>query len=520
MTARIPIINGRWSKQSTVSAERLDNGFGPDGRPPRSAKPSASPPDPESLLRSKEYRVLLVFAAVIGVLVSLVSWGYLELIHYLQEWLYKDLPSGLGLSPVPTWWPLPILAVAAVPIAFAIARLPGSGGHKPAEGLKAGPPTQPIELPGVLLASLASIGFGMVLGPEAPLIALAGGLGILAVRSARKDAPDQVVALIAAAASFAAMSSLFGSPIVGAVIIIEAAGLGGAILPVILLPGLLAAGIGSLVFIGMGTLTGLSSSAYAIAPLSLPKYHTPTISAFGWTILLAAVVAVVIFAIARIGLTVNAATLRRPFVIVPLAALTVGALAIIFGHLSGKPEDLVLFSGQDTMGAVVNQAASFSQKAFVLFLVFKGLAYGVSLGSARGGPTFPAMFLGIVAGLLVRPPSWILRNACGGGADGSGDGLDPPTSLVLDHHRHGRLPGRGLDHPSHHRGGGRGLSGGPGLVGLAHSEPPKALIAESPSVDGNRCATQSLHRRAPTMTTSLQCPIRRRALLADQRLSD
>ena len=361
---------------------------------------SSSPPDPDSLLRSKDYRVLLVLAAVIGVVVSLASWGYLELIHYLQQWLYKDLPSGLGLSPVPTWWPLPVLAVASVPIAFALARLPGGGGHKPAEGLKAGPPTQPNELPGVLLASLASIGFGMVLGPEAPLIAIAGGLGILAVRSARKDAPDQVLALIAGAASFAAMSSLFGSPIVGAVIIIEAAGLGGATLPVILLPGLLAAGIGSLVFIGMGSLTGLSSSAYAIAPLSLPKYHAPTLSAFGWTIVFAAVVAVGIFAIARIGLVVNAATSRRPFVVVPLAALTVGVLAIAFGHFSGKPEDLVLFSGQDTMGAVVNQAASFSQGAFALFLIFKGLAYAVSLGSARGGPTFPAMFLGIVAGLL------------------------------------------------------------------------------------------------------------------------
>ena len=114
----------------------------PDGR----QRPA--PPDPDGLLRSRDYRVLLVFAAVIGVVVSLASWGYLELIHYLQEWLYKDLPSGLDLSPVPTWWPLPVLAVASVPIAFAIARLPGRGGHKPAEGLKAGPPTQPASFPG------------------------------------------------------------------------------------------------------------------------------------------------------------------------------------------------------------------------------------------------------------------------------------------------------------------------------------------------------------------------------------
>jgi H+/Cl- antiporter ClcA len=341
-----------------------------------------------------------VLASVIGVLVSLASWGYLELIHYLQQWVYKDLPGELNFASVPTWWPLPILAVASVPIAFAIAQLPGGGGHKPAEGLKSGPPTQPIELPGVLLASIASVGLGMVLGPEAPLMALGAGLAILAVRLSRRDTPDQVLGLVAAAASFAAISSLFGSAIVGAVIIIEAAGLGGATLPVVLLPGLLAAGIGSLVFIGMGSLTGLSSSAYAIAPLSLPNYHAPTLAAFAWTILLAAVAAVVVFAIAQLGKTVNTATLARPFVIVPVAAVAVGGLAIAFAHITGKPDDLVLFSGQSAMGSVVNQASAFSLSALAFLILFKGVAYGISLGSARGGPTFPAMFLGIVAGLL------------------------------------------------------------------------------------------------------------------------
>ena len=33
--------------------------------------------------------------------------------------------------------------------------------------------------------------------------------------------------------------------------------------------------------------------------------------------------------------------------------------------------------------------------------MLKGLAWSVSLGSFRGGPTFPAMFLGMVGGLLV-----------------------------------------------------------------------------------------------------------------------
>jgi H+/Cl- antiporter ClcA len=365
-----------------------------------SSPTAAPPPDPTSLLRTKNYRVLLVLASLIGVLVSLASWGYLELIHYLQLWVYEDLPSGLGYTAVPSWWPLPVLAVASVPIAFAIARLPGGGGHKPADGLKAGPPTQPIELPGVLLATIATIGLGMVLGPEAPLVALGAGLAILSVRLSRKETPDQLLALIAAAASFAAISSLFGSPIIGAVIIIEAAGLGGATLPIVLLPGLLAAGIGSLVFIGMGSLTGLSTSAYAIAPLKLPTYHTPTVAAFAWTILLAVVTAVVVFVISRVGRTINDGTSKRPFVVVPLAALAVGGLAIAFAHITGKPDNLVLFSGQESMGTMVNQAGSLSLSTLTLLILFKGVAYGVSLGSARGGPTFPAMFLGIVGGLL------------------------------------------------------------------------------------------------------------------------
>jgi hypothetical protein len=92
-----------------------------------------------------------------------------------------------------------VLALAGLPIGFAIARLPGRGGHEPAEGIKTGTPTQPIELPGVVLAALASIGLGFVVGPEAPLIALGMGLAIFAVQRVRREAPDPIVAVLAAA---------------------------------------------------------------------------------------------------------------------------------------------------------------------------------------------------------------------------------------------------------------------------------------------------------------------------------
>ncbi|MDP9467802.1 MAG: chloride channel protein [Chloroflexota bacterium] len=362
----------------------------------------AAPVDPGSLIRSRQYRVLLVLAAAIGVLVSLASWSFLALVHEIQVGVYEDLPGELGYDTVPWWWPLPWLAVAGVLTALAIIRLPGHGGHVPADGLKAGGgPTQPIELPGVLLAALATLGLGLVLGPEGPLIALGMGLGVLAVRLVEKDAPQQMLGLMAAAGSFAAISTVFGSPVIGAVILLEAAALGGGgpTLAVILLPGLIAAGLGSLVFIGMGDWTGLSTSAWALSPLDLPSYGGPDWGDFAWTIVLAMAAAVVVFAIVELARLTIRLVSKKPFVLTVTAALVVGGLAITFHQATDQPANAVLFSGENAFEALFEEPG-LSISALTLLLVFKGLAWSISLGNFRGGPTFPALFLGTVAGLL------------------------------------------------------------------------------------------------------------------------
>ncbi len=66
--------------------------------------------------------------------------------------------------------------------------------------------------------------------------------------------PAQATAVVAAAGSFAAISTLLGSPIVGAFLLMEASGLGGPMLGVVLLPGLLASGVGALMFVGLDAL--------------------------------------------------------------------------------------------------------------------------------------------------------------------------------------------------------------------------------------------------------------------------
>jgi len=360
---------------------------------------AASPADPGATLRSKSYRVLLVFAALIGVLVSFTSWCFLELVHWIQQEVYKSLPSALGLQPVPWWWPLPALAVAGVLAAVAIVRLPGRGGHIPYEGIKAGMP-KPTDLPGILLAALATLGLGLVLGPEAPLMALGGGLAILAVKLVKKDTPDQVMAILAASAAFAALATIFGSPVIGAIILIEAAGLGGPMLPLILLPGLMSAGIGSVIFIGMGHWTGLSSSAYALSPFTLPAFSTLTAADFGWAIVLAFAAAAVTFAIVEGARRSAHVVARQPWVLIPVAALAVGGLAIAFAQITHQPADVVLFSGQDAFSSLIKQASTLSLSTLAFLLLFKGVAWSISLGSFRGGPTFPALFIGTVAGLL------------------------------------------------------------------------------------------------------------------------
>ena len=355
--------------------------------------------DPGATIRSKSYRVLLVLAAVIGVLVSFASWCFLELLHWIQTEVYQSLPSGLGFHTVPWWWPLPVLAVAGVLTAVAIVRLPGRGGHIPYEGIKAGT-AKPAELPGILLAALATLGLGLVLGPEAPLIALGGGLAIVAVRLVKKDAPDQVMAVLAASAAFAAIATIFGSPVIGAIILIEAAGLGGPMLPLVLLPGLMSAGIGSVIFIGMGHWTGLSSSAYALSPFTLPAFATLTVADFGWAIALALAAALVTFAIVDGARRSADIVARQPWLLIPAAALAVGALAIAFNQITHQPADAVLFSGQDAFSSLIKQGPTLAMSTLAFLLLFKGLAWSISLGNFRGGPTFPALFIGAAGGLL------------------------------------------------------------------------------------------------------------------------
>lgn len=146
--------------------------------------------------------------------------------------------------------------------ALVIVRAPGGGGGVPADGLASGGLTPPNTLPGIILAAFATLGLGLALGPSSPVIALGAGVSVFLLRRVSHDAPEQV-------------------------------------------------------YLGLGSLTGLSTEAYAIQPLGLSSIGELTVPMFAWTLLLAPIAALIGHAVVQGGGGVARIVSRRPLLLVP-----------------------------------------------------------------------------------------------------------------------------------------------------------------------------------------------------------
>ena len=103
----------------------------------------------------------------------------------------------------------------------------------------------------------------------------------------------------------------------------------------------------------------------------------------------------------RIGLLLRPHVERRLLLLSPVMGLAIAGLAIAYAERSGKSTADVLFSGQSALPVLVANSAAYSVGALVLLIVCKTLAYGISLSTFRGGPVFPAMFIGTAGGIAL-----------------------------------------------------------------------------------------------------------------------
>jgi H+/Cl- antiporter ClcA len=258
-------------------------------------------------------------ASAVAIPISLVALAFLALV--------EQVTTGCGATSRPRpvsladswWWVLLIPTVGGVLAGLAVRHLPGGGGHDPINGFSA-KPVAPDAIPGVVLAALASLAFGAVVGPEAPLVALGSALGLWGARLFRQS--GNVAALAASAGLFAAISALFGNPLLAAFLVLEAVGATALAAPltVVVLPGLLAAGLGYVVFTGVGEWAGVAPTSLAIDGLA--SYPALRLADVLWAAVIGVAMALVGFAVRFIAARTHAFAAPRPAVAAPIGGLS------------------------------------------------------------------------------------------------------------------------------------------------------------------------------------------------------
>jgi H+/Cl- antiporter ClcA len=350
--------------------------------------------EPAPAIAPKAYLRLLLLGAVIGIPAAVMAVGFLAVVHQLEELLWHDLPDVLDYSSPPWFLVIGLPVVGAAIVALVRLTLPGDGGHAPLGGISVAP-TAVAAAPGVALAAIATLSFGAVLGPEAPLIALGSAVGLAAGHLVRLE--ERGKAVISTAGSFSAISAIFGGPLPAGVLLIEAGvGMGAALIP-LLLPGLVAAAIGYLIFIGIGDWGGLGTATLTVPGLA--EYDATTAPDLLLAVAVGIVTALIVVGVRRLARALDGASGKRvqmPWLLIG-GGLAVGLLAQLADVLGADSQD-VLFSGQDSLPTLVTEG---SAGVVIVLIAAKALAYGICLGCGfRGGPVFPAIFLGVAVAML------------------------------------------------------------------------------------------------------------------------
>ena len=327
----------------------------------------------------RAYLKLVLLGAAIGLPAALIAAVFLAAVHEIEDWLWPEDAQWYRVIGLPVVGALVVLAARTL--------LPGDGGHRPLDGIGTGV-TPVSHAPGVALAALGTLAFGAVLGPEAPLIALGSATGAAAAKLARLGAKE--TAVLATAGSFSAVSALFGGPIVAGMLMIEAVvGLGAMVVPT-LLPGLVAAAVGYVLFVGLGDWGGLNTTALAFP--GLPEYETTYVVDLVFAVIAGIVTALFVALVRQAARRVQKRQDAHLTLTLLAGGLAVGLLAQLTEVLGGDWEE-TLFSGQSSVPELVAEG---SIEIVLLVLVAKAIAYAICLGCGfRGGPVFPAIFLGV-----------------------------------------------------------------------------------------------------------------------------
>lgn len=330
------------------------------------------------------YRRLIAFSLALG-----VSGGVLGLVYLGATGEIIDVIFDRGGTTwwSGEWWWIPLIAVGGLVVAGLRQawnipnKVPGG-----VELIAAGEVDHRTAPRWVIISAISAV-VGASLGPSFALVLMGGGLGswIVSRRWAEREA-EEYYTLTGIAGGFGAA---FTSPILGAFIVSEIGPTPKQRYPAAIMPQLIAATVGFVIFYAVVGRTFLG--IYEVPPYEFRLRDMAIAAALG--VVAAAIMAtfvVVIIVVKRLtGLVSNAYL---------LGLVGGGAVGLI-----GFSLPLTLGSGQSQLGTVVDDASALGIGLLLTVLVAKMAAMALSLAVGfMGGNVFPMIFMGGTSGVIVH----------------------------------------------------------------------------------------------------------------------
>jgi H+/Cl- antiporter ClcA len=343
--------------------------------------------------RTRAILLLSSIALAVGVVDGLVFMAFEWVVKHGTDWLWNDVVDSDDVR----WRVVPLALALSIALSALMRGLgqprwtaPHMDPLGPAEGSGGEPPPAPAlpALATILLVGAAGLIAGASLGPEAPLVGLATGLGAWAAARADLGAVGRVLVLASAGALLVAF---FGSliPIAIPLVIVYQGTrrLQAAAVVAIALAGLAAWGT---VWVVHGNHHGYGS--IPSAAIHARDYATAVVLG----VIAVAIGALLRWFLKRLAVVTKRVDNRAPWwLAAAVFGLVLGALYLVGGQtvqFSGSEGSVMLLSGEVHYGAW----------ALAGIAVVKLLATSWSLTAGyRGGLVFPSVFAGVAVSVLV-----------------------------------------------------------------------------------------------------------------------
>lgn len=336
----------------------------------------------------RKLALLAVPAVMIGIVAALMLFGLIWVSDQLESYLWKALPSTLGIDPNNGWWIFSLLTLSGIAVGLIVWLVPGHGGSDSATTELIAPPLRIAALPSLILVTVLGLAGGVSLGPENPILAINVSLILIVIARLLPKVPTQLVILMVVAGT---VGALFNTPVAAALILtgmVAAAKTGGALWDRLFLP-LASAGAGAL------TMSMLGGSSLSV-DVPMMGGIQPIFFAEGLVIavLSTGLGLAIVYSFPYVHQVFHG--LKYPIIYISLGGVVLGVLGVIGGPLT-------LFKGLAQMSTLVDDQQNYDFWQLTLMTLVKCAALVVAAAAGfRGGRIFPAVFIGVAFGLMAH----------------------------------------------------------------------------------------------------------------------